>query len=373
MSMKDTFIENYGLNATSDNNRAWREVPNSKRQEHYDAMLAEIEAHEARETLVAPPFNDDMSKDEMVQHLLEFHQQPGGRGITIHNHGVSSNGTKATKDEMIRWHNNQHERGITSAFNVTQKYNGSYYEPVLTISGTLHNHAAIRLNEEQGKVLAAVRDNQKVSGTTLGARDQKVLKELVDNDFGSLKAEMRAFAADSLSAKIADINEEWDAKEKSIPDYATQATTQHRTHSDKVQALRARHQQEMRLLEEAGKDAFDKIAAKAKEEGVDLKEDSEKFFDNAIQQNRQRTVFKAEVEGRKEAIAEATKENTKMVDRALLTVEKQRLTAQRQVLLSSVPDAALPIVESIPDAKTLMVEAQMMPATAEIEAPSTTS
>lgn len=360
MSIKDEFIKQYDPE-TSRNNRAWHYVPQENRAEHYAAMLAEFDTLLDQERLDVPPFNDDMSKDEMIQHLLEFHGPAGGRAIYVGSHMVSGNGTKATKDDLRGWHDRQHESGQIVTWNVTTTYNGSYHEPTVSFGGVPHNHAAITLNDEQSKVLSAVRQNQKVSGTTLGARDQKVLKELVDNDFGSLKAEMRAFAADTLSAKISDINEEWDRKEKSIPDFATQATDQHRKHSDKVRALQQRHAEEMKALKEAGEDAAKKIADKAKEKGVVLKEGQESYVDE-FGVKRTRTIFTAEVEGRKEAIAEATKENTKMVDRALLTVEKQRLTAQRQVLLSSVPDAALPIVESIPDAKTLMVEAQMVPA-----------
>lgn len=363
MSIIDKFKEAIDLGNERAVRLYWRQVPTDKRQQHYDEMVAEVTRVAEQDRLDIPPFNDDLSKDEMVQHLLEFHAPVRGRSLSVANHMVSSNGTKATKEDLRRWHDAQHEADAVVRWEVLSNWDGDkgYYYPVVHIAGVPHQHSAIALNEEQSKVLAAVRSNQKVSGTTLGARDQKVLKELVDNDFGSLKAEMRAFAADTLTAKVADINAEWDRKEKSIPDFATRATEQHRKHAEKVRALQEKHRQEMDALTNSGKDAFDKIASEAKERGVVLKEEQESYVD-AQGFGKKRTVFKAEVEGRKEAIAAATGENQKMLDRALMTVEKQRLTAQRQVLLSSVPDAALPIVESIPDAKTLMVEAQMIPA-----------
>jgi hypothetical protein len=305
-------------------------------------------------------FTEEMTKDEMIDHLVNVHNVREVAGKAISN----TAGTKATKSEMVAFHQRVHEKqdAPDAEFNTSgRRYVGHEYVYVYSLGGypvpeVLHRHSAPVLTPEQAGAIASVRNNKRADGV-LSAQDRKVLTELVNNDFHSLKQEMKAFAADTLFVKKADINKEWDEKEKSIPDFASQATARTRTFEDERRALEQEYQRKQADLRAAYHDDLKAIVDQASEKGVSLTEETKSEVE-ADGRRVNRTVHKASVEGRKEALDIAERENKAFLDRALLDLERQRMTAQRQVLLSGVPEGAMTIVESIPDAKTLMVEAQ---------------
>ena len=338
-------------------------------------MQNAIEEHENKEVIDAPAFTEELSKQEMLDHLVDYHNLDG---VRVAGHVLRKSGCKATKAELVVYHDNLHTRQDNPNARVDYNRrvpkrddagkmlieNGNYhYVHTFWLGGApfpkvRHRHTAITLTAQQRDAVAAVRNNERASAGVLSVRDRKTLTELVNNDFNSLKQEMRAFASDSLAQKVAEINADWDARESKIPDFATQATEMHRKHAQEQTELRVRQQQEIRELSQKHEDAFKAVTDKAEEKGVTLQQTQERVLAEDGKTWQQRTVFKATVQGRKDALAGAERENKTFLDRALLTLEKQRLTAQRQVLLSGVPNEAMPIVESIPDARTLMVEAQ---------------
>jgi hypothetical protein len=353
-----------------------------------------VNSYESTDALEAPAFTDDLSKDEMIEHLMEYHT--GNKYINVAGKQVAPHGTKATKAELMAYHERLHAdqddtyRAELTLHGSSHKIEKGQYvrdeqgRPVIEYRFLLgghplpsirHTHAAPVIPASLRAAAGAVRNNQRAAGEgVLSVQDRKVLTQLVDNDFNALKQEMRAFAADSLSARQQEINADWDAKEKAIPDYATDATDLHRKHEDEKAALRAKYEEDRRKMQAKHEDAFKKITDKAEGKGVTLTPEQktvQEVGEGGVTRNVTRTVYVAKVQGRKDALEGAAKENKTFLDRALLDLEKQRLTAQRQVLLSGVPKDAMPIVESIPDAKTLMVRAQEEKAAREIESKTT--
>lgn len=338
-------------------------------EEANDAVRNTVAAYLAGEALEAQPFDGSMTKDEMVDHIIDVHQHYGH----INGKSFGKYGTKVTKDELIRWHERQHEILDADELVLLSRYgtlqvqlaHGDRYD-VAVLPTMRHTHLAVAVSEATAEAAASLRAGKKVDGV-LSVTERKVLKEVVDNDFGALKQEMKAFAADTLTSVKDGINDEWDKREKSIPDFAARATQKARKFGEKADALRNKYEAERKALTDAYQDDLNKIQVEAKERGVELVADTESTYDENTGERRQRTVYKASVKGRREALEEAQRENETMLNRALMDLERQRLTAQRQVLLSGVPEGAMPILESIPDAKTLMVESAKASAQTQIE------
>lgn len=333
--------------------------------------------YEDMEVLEAPAFTDEMSKQEMIDHLVEYH---GCLGYRVAGKEIFKDRTGATKPELLAYHEKMHtaldnpssqlryrnrrykrdENGNVQRWADGRDYVWEYSFTVegFPIPKIRHRHAMVRVSEKDMAALSAVRNNKRAADGVLSVRDRKTLTELVNNDFNALKQEMRAFASDSLTQKIAEVNQDWDEREKKIPDFATEATELYRKHQEETAALRAAQEEATRKLRQKHEDAFQKVTEKADAKGVTLKQETKRVLTEDGKSYVNKLVYVATVQGRKDAIAGVERENKSFLDRALMTLEKQRLTAQRQVLLSGIPQDAMPIVESIPDAKSLMVQAQ---------------
>ena len=159
----------------------------------------------------------------------------------------------------------------------------------------------------------------------LSAAQRTVLTKLVDNDFNALRKEMEQLAADTLEARIEAIKE----------DYA------------QIEATAKAAQRQMQ-----------KELAKSRKRIDRIKNET-----NGIQWNYNRSDvgryvdFTYTVRGLLEQQNEARQENRRLLERALLTLERQRLTAQRRVLISAVSAEARQIVDDVPTAKALMQQA----------------
>jgi hypothetical protein len=351
------------------------EIPSNLDEDDFsDSSRNTIAAYTTAEPLEMPPFSDDMSKDEMIAHIMDVHQHYG----YINGKSFSRYGTKVTKAEMIDWHDHVHEILDSGVLVAREGWARGQVAVMVTsgregLHGTValptmpHSHMAVALSQTQEAAAENIRQGKKVEGV-LSVTERKVLTQVVDNDFGSLKQEMRAFAADTLASVKDEINEEWDKKERSIPDFASRATARARKFHDKKAAITAKFQAEIKALAESYQDDLQAIQKSAKEQGVLLSDRNEATYDENTGERINRTVYVASVEGREQALTAAEAENTTMLNRALMDLERQRLTAQRQVLLSGVPEGAMPILESIPDAKTLMVQSAKESAQNQIEA-----
>lgn len=300
------------------------------------------------EEIVFPRMTDDMTKQEITDHIRDHHGVGNIRGIR-----VTAN-MKVTKEQLLKWHEKQHAiiEDPKSEFRAhagiyrhdTGKHSGVWFR---LVEGGRYNEDAFALlvdhrhediiseaTDEQLAAASRARSNERVSDKPLSPAERKVLKELVDNDFSALRSETQQFAADAFEAKKAEIELDWkDAKEK-IPALVDEMIELKRKQKDEMAALEARHEA-----------ARGKIRQKADNAGIVLKEG----YGGDVQ---------GEVQGLKDAMTRTKAENDAMLQRALMTIERQRLTAQRQVLISGVTKESAEILDTIPDAKTLMVEAQ---------------
>jgi hypothetical protein len=336
---------------------------------------AKYDEYMANPHLDVNPFDDALSKGDMTEHLREYHgvHHIGGQSVYP--------GMKMSKAALVEYHTNLHVRldhpegqfwptggstyrdGVnvyTFGIGEWDEQSKRVYRPQV-LPNMRHQHMAAVIPDSVANAAAAIRDNKPVGEKPLTAAEGKVLSELVNNDFAGLKAEMRAFAADNLSAKRAEINAEWDEKEAAIPDFAKDATETLRRNNAEWSALKAKHDEAMAKMRIKHEDALKEITDKAKAKGVTLNETQVNVTEevNGVNRTVTRTVYKANVEGRTEALKAAEVENSGFLSRAEMTLERQRLDAQRRVLVSRVNPEAARILDSIPNAKSMMIEAQM--------------
>lgn len=208
--------------------------------------------------------------------------------------------TKSRKGEYEAWHHNSHLRGE----NVRED----------------HTHAAFAPKGDDPRTDIEPLDTSR----PLNASQRKALKDLVDNDFQALKSEIQQFATDMARQRRDELRAEW-AERGADPS----------SFIERAEALA----QEYRV-------AADALRLEARQAGIDL--DMPTLYQDKI---------KARTDGLVEAIREAEQEIKADQVRALNTLERARLTAQRKVLMSGVDQEALSILETIPTAHDLMVQA----------------
>lgn len=313
------------------------------------------------------------TKQEIYDHLSVYHF---GSGFRCAGHWVYNVGTKATKADLLKLHDQAHvvlddperthryraeEDGavITNTWYAKGEQEGYYTSTVTPEIDHIHSLVpAAPLVDPKMRDMAdkLISGEERITAKPLSAGERKVLTELINNDFATLKSEMSTFAADSLQATQTEIHAEYDKVEKSAARLAKRATDMLHRHQKEAQALGERHRKEFEDLHEL-----------ATEASVDLRQSSRTVLD-AQGNNRQELFYQALAIGRAEALQQATAENRSAVQRAQANMEQQRLAAQRSVLLSGVTVEASAILDSIPDAKTLMVNAAAAEAAKAIEA-----
>jgi hypothetical protein len=246
----------------------------------------------------ALPF-EDMTKADMAEHLLQFH-----------NYSIGMSNSRWTKESAIAQHSRLHREYDENVGNRRSR----------TIE---HAHMGIEQSAEQQKRFDAVL-NGALPEKPLNASERRILKELVDNDFNRLKAEMRQFSADALAAALAEVEEEWKDKGNDGPRYVSQ-----------MQALADRTNAEAeRLIEEA------------RSNGVEIG-----GLSNVYARGGYRVV------GKDEAIQKVRVESDATLNRALLTLDQQRLATQRTVMLSGVNAESRKLLDTLPSARAAMIEA----------------
>lgn len=307
------------------------------------------------DVMVFPRLDGDMmTKADIVAHLKDVHGYQEVKGQTL------SSNIKVTKDELLKYHEKTHEvldrlgsdplvekeehwyaggmRKWAVVYDKTKEEAGGYrrhWKAKVLIPTVAHRHESIEdITSDEVKAQAArARNNEPVSDKPLSVQERKVLKELVDNDFNALKAEMRQFAADALASAKAEIGSEWASAANKLSGYVGKMVALTRKQQEEVAAMQAKHEDQRRALRD-----------QASAEGI-------------VFADRHGTTD-AVVQGKADAIKQAEANNAAMLERALMTLERQRLTAQRQVLVSGVSKEAASILDTIPDAKTLMVDAE---------------
>lgn len=235
------------------------------------------------------PF-DLLTQKEMYAHLKTHHVMP---------YEVN---TKTSKADLEVIHQTMHAGTI---------------HPRYAASRSPHTHTAV----PQGKAEVDL-----TKGGILNSTQRKALKDLVDNDFLALKAEINQFANDLAHQAREKVRAEWAAKGADKEVYRLKAN-----------ALISNYRNER-----------DRLIMEARVAGVEVKMPNIDRYNSDVE---------AKVNGLKEAIDAAIAVVEEDRRRALTTLERQRLTAQRTVLMSGVNKDALAILDTIPDAKSLMVEA----------------
>ena len=329
----------------------------------YTQGMTEIEAYLDAEPVPQPPFDDSLSKQEMIEHLVRVHGLNNVRGVAMSING----GTKATKEQMIRLHDGIHAslNDPSVEFRHTgNRYDGTKYVHAFAVGNMLlplarHDHAVPVVAEIDVARVEAIRNNEPVSEKPLSVQERKVLTELVNNDFSGLKSEMRAFAADQLAHVKAEIEQTRVERVAAAAALVKKANRIKSDHKDKVRRLEEKHKEEMRLLRERQAVVWDEIIEEAHAAEVVFGKEVQPYFEekNGQRVEKTREVLTAVPLGIEEALAKAEADNKGYLARAEMTLERQRLDAQRRVLVSGVTKEAAGLLDTIPDAKSMMVEA----------------
>lgn len=303
------------------------------------------------EVLEYPPITDsaEWTKDLILDHIFSAHV-PEDRvqyGFYIGSNLVRAGGTRDTKADLVAWHDQQHNDP-----HATARWSGDRMR-----IPHVHTPLSVEATDEQMAMASKARNNEPVSDKPLSVQERKVLKELVDNDFNALKSEMKQFAADSLIATTREIEADWADKVAAAPTFAEEATNLFRDQKKAMQDLRDEYTRKINDLKAQQEDTFKALLERAdRDGGVELKQTQSQHRDPETGQYD--TIYQAEVKGLRDALSRAKAENNAALERGLMSLERQRLTAQRQVLVSGVSREAATILDSVPDAKSLMVESQ---------------
>lgn len=265
---------------------------------------------EEASVIEAPPFEG--TKDALLEHLNTFHSVK---------HYSFRSGTKTPKDVLVAAHDKWHRR---SEFGDAEDK-----ASVARFMATPHVHTAVTEQSVRDGGYAPL-DLEK----PLTAGEAKALSEIIDNDFNALRADMRAMASDKQRERLEAVAAEWDAKGDRKDEFKESADRMVRGHMS----------------------AMSNLVAEAKVAGVELDPPGFSRFESRVI-----------ITGRDAAIREAKAEIDMDLRRAEIALERQRLAAQRTVILARVTKKAQEVLDQIPDAKTLMVKAAQEKTAAQIE------
>jgi hypothetical protein len=253
---------------------------------------------DVKERLDLAPF-ESLAQKEQWSHLGSFHR------VWNHTNNLDSKSRKAHYEE---WHRKAHLEGFDQAKS--------------------HTHTAVNAlsQDAQAELPKGVEDDLGLD-KPLNASQRKNLKDLVDNDFLALRAEIDQFADDMAQQKRSEIRGEWADRGASADDFVRRA----------------------RDLMKVYQDATDALVIEARAAGVEL--------DVAEFAQYQKGDVSAKVPRLDTAVKDAEREVEADRRRALNTLERARLTAQKKVLMAGVDPQALGILQTIPNARDLMLEA----------------
>lgn len=297
---------------------------------------------------------DTLNKKDLYDHLSVYHGHVG------HFHSITS---KSSKEAMEDLHAHLHENIDYTVAQSSLQYNDEGYQvwvdnPALADltmeernkfsdghTGKVHEHLVVPTGpatEEERKTLNAVTEGS--LGRVLQVTERKALERLIDNDFAALRNEMHAYAKDVLEERLKTVAEEFADKQK-------EAEKHRKTLVKVIQDTNAKI---VKMIEDA------------KVGGVTLTGlgTAKVALNDALPEQN----VKAVVAGQAEAEKKVRAENQSDVQSALHTLERQRLASQRLVLLAGISPEGQKLLDTIPNAKTLMVEAAKDRSAKQIEA-----
>ena len=279
---------------------------------------------------------DTFNKTELYAHLQQYHRVP---------YGTTS---KSSKDAMIALHEAQHQ---ATDYTEASQYLVSYEDTVsghksstwrdnpdkpasgapdfCQSSNNIHEHVVVAAHttDDEREMLAKLQ--QGTLDKPLTSQECRFLEKVVNNDFAALRTEIQQIAKDVLEERIKGVREE----------YATKMKDAEKHRKAVVKTVQDINAKILKAIEDA------KVA------GITISGVST-MSDAATEAN-----VKAVIAGQNEAEAKVRQENSSDLNTALNTLERQRLAAQRMILLAGISTAGQALLDTVPAAKTLMIEA----------------
>lgn len=283
---------------------------------------------------------ETLNKKDLYEHLSTFHSGHVGtyQGVT----------SKSSKTDMENLHARLHEiidhTQAEQALVTTGEGRSTWVpNPVQAEAGNrfadgyrskVHEHLVLvtgPASEDEREMLDAIQNGD--LGRVLSVTERKALERLIDNDFASLRNEMNAYAKDVLTERLKAVEEDFTDRRKEAE----------RLRKATVKALAKANVEVTKALETA------------KTAGVDISGLGNSAF--AFNETHWDGTVKAVVAGQAEAETKVKNENRSDIQAALHTLERQRLASQRLVLLAGISPEGQKLLDTVPDARTLMVEA----------------
>jgi hypothetical protein len=284
---------------------------------------------------IYPALSDLMLKADIAEHLRDVHGYTSVYNQSLH--GNLAN-LKVNKERLLEYHANAHLRLDSAVWKWTK--NAKYDDATNTYMGTWvpydvrghtvtrgivlpHKHEALSESADLRAAAVAARTGGQISDKPLPGQQLRLLMEIVRQDFKIIEQEIKEFAGEAKEAKFKEIREEYKAKEGDAPKL-----------KKKAELKLAKLLEELRTMrEEAG------------EAGISL---STPHF---------QSIVSFEIKGLQEALKIANEENTAALNRALARLEREKAVALRRVQLAGISPEAVKLLDELPDARKMMIDA----------------
>lgn len=256
---------------------------------------------------------EDLStRKALYAHMRDHHSFASRYGVAL---------SKETFDQLVKRHEMAHAAYEANAEEALKSRNYFLWrwDSVTSTHIVLAHHHVSLTAEDIAEAGYEVPNLDKPLSTAEAA----ALKAVIESDFAALEQDIRSMAQTSHSARLVEIEQEWAAKAEKLQGYR-----------DKRAAL----------LEDFRKRADD-LGEKAKRDGITLGM-SINLNDSSVR-----------LAGLEDAKRQATEDNRRDLDQALTTLRRQKAAALRTVALARITPEARKVLDVIPDAKTLMVQA----------------
>jgi hypothetical protein len=279
----------------------------------------------------AAPFTEDLTKQELVDHLLQVHQAGQINGQRVQRDATK---VKVTKGELVHWHEHAHrilDAPDDQRYQHGQAHVGNHAvgrQGVTRLPSVEHVHSDAATAPEVRAMLDRAVNNEPLvpEGQRLNASERSALTRLVDNDYAALRADLQSLAAATLGNDLKQLELDWEDRRQKSARWLQQLSQA----SDKFMKKR----EDLRALAAA--------------DGIEI---------TFAHTSRDHLRAEARTAGYDKAVADARQRNKRLLDTALLKLERERLRAQRRILLSAVSGAAAEILETIPSAEQMLTEA----------------
>jgi hypothetical protein len=259
------------------------------------------------EILAVLPF-EDLSKDDQIQHLKDYH-----------GYDAIARDSKVTKATLETYHTGFH----------VHPYQGNY--PIVVA----HEHRALSAQD-----FAGASDLVKALEKPLTITERNALKQLVDNDFDSLNKEIETQAAAVLAARLEESTASFAAKRQEVDSINTAIK------DAKDQARKAIGQ-----ALDAFEATFKALQEDAESKGITVRGGTTERYYIVDRSIGGTTV---EVVGEAEALNTIRADVRREQNSARLAADRRRLGVNRQIMLAAIPEAIRPLVAEIPTAKSLL-------------------